>query len=73
MRDISRVFAIGLVGAGGAAAQAAGLPIVDLGLTIHQATLNVSHAFGYRALNYLLTPSPSGDRWVFQLFQHPLR
>lgn len=45
MRDISRVFALGLIGASGAAAQTAGvLPIVDLGMTIHQATLNVGYA-----------------------------
>lgn len=42
MQDILLTFAVGLAGASGVAAQAAGLPIVDLNMTIHQATLNVS-------------------------------
>lgn len=42
MRDISLALSLGLTWASGATAQSAGLPIVDLGMSIHQATLNVS-------------------------------
>lgn len=49
MRDIICAFTVGLIAVRGAAAQAAPapapLPIVDLGLTINQATLNVRKSY----------------------------
>lgn len=47
MRDIICAFTVGLIAISGADAQAAPapLPIVDLGLTINQATLNVRESY----------------------------
>ncbi|KAJ4413670.1 hypothetical protein N0V82_008399 [Gnomoniopsis sp. IMI 355080] len=60
MRDILHTLAIGLIGAGGAAAQAPGLPIVDLNVTIHQATLNETAGY-FNFSNIPYAEPPLGD------------